>query len=78
MFRNYRAVAGDYPAAARRTFPGVAGLATVLCLSIFVTMRYGHGFDRGHHGSRIYRVNSYEQFLKQEPGRMLEVLGTLA
>jgi hypothetical protein len=55
----------------RNVFIGFAGLALGVCLSIFMIMQFGHGFDREHRGSRIYRVNSYEQFLKQEPGRVV-------
>jgi hypothetical protein len=75
MFRNYR----NYRVPVRRTFIGVAGLALGVCVSIFLILQYGQGFDRGHRGSRIYRVNSYEQFLRQEPGKVVPaVLGAVA
>jgi putative ABC transport system permease protein len=54
------------------TFVNVLGLAlgVCACLVIWVIVRYEFSFDRGHpDGNRIYRVNSYEQFLKNEPKR---------
>jgi hypothetical protein len=65
----------------RNMFIRVAGVAIGVCvfIGIFLALQYGHGFDRGHRGSRIYKVNSYEQFLKQEPGRVVPaVLGAVA
>jgi putative ABC transport system permease protein len=52
------------------TLVNVLGLAlgVCACLVIWVIVRYELSFDRGHpDGNRIYRVNSYEQFLKNEP-----------
>ena len=52
------------------TLVNVLGLAlgVCACLVIWVIVRYEFSFDRGHpDGNRIYRVNSYEQFLKNEP-----------
>lgn len=52
------------------TFVNVLGLAlgVCACLVIWVIARYEFSFDRGHpDGNRIYRINSYEQFLKNEP-----------
>lgn len=52
------------------TLVNVFGLALGICacLVIWVIVHYEFGFDRGHPGrNRIYRVNSYEQFLKNEP-----------
>lgn len=52
------------------TFVNVLGLAlgVCACLVIWVIARYELSFDRGHpDGNRIYRVNSYEQFLQHEP-----------
>jgi putative ABC transport system permease protein len=52
------------------TFVNVLGLAlgVCACLVIWVIARYEFSFDRGHSGgNRIYRVNSYEQFLKNVP-----------
>jgi putative ABC transport system permease protein len=54
------------------TLVNVLGLAlgVCACLVIWVIVRYEFSFDRGHpDGSRIYRINSYEQFLKNEPKR---------
>ena len=40
-------------------------LGIYACLVIWVTLRYDPGFDRGQpEGKRIYRINSYEQFMK--------------
>jgi putative ABC transport system permease protein len=55
------------------TLINVLGLALGICacLVIWVIVRYEFSFDRGHpEGKRIYRINSYEQFLKDEPERM--------
>jgi putative ABC transport system permease protein len=55
------------------TLVNVLGLALGICacLAIWVIVHYEFSFDRGHPGgSRIYRVNSYEQFLKNEPRRV--------
>ena len=78
MFRSYRGIPGNYRVPvrhyripARRMIIRVAGFALGVCVSIFLIVQYGHGIDRGHRGSRIYRVNSYEQFLKQEPGKVV-------
>jgi putative ABC transport system permease protein len=52
------------------TLVNVLGLAlgVCACLVIWVIVRYELSFDRGHpDGNRIYRVDSYEQFLKNEP-----------
>jgi hypothetical protein len=51
------------------TLVNVLGLAmgVCACLVIWVIARYEFSFDRGHpDGNRIYRINSYEQFLKNE------------
>jgi len=55
------------------TFVNVLGLALGICacLVIWVIVRYEFSFDRNHpDGSRIYRLNSYEQFMKGEPERL--------
>lgn len=55
------------------TLINVLGLALGICacLVIWVIVRYEFSFDRGHPESRrIYRINSYEQFLKDEPERL--------
>ncbi|HXB95220.1 MAG TPA: ABC transporter permease [Puia sp.] len=51
------------------TFVNVAGLALGICacLVIWVIVHYEFSFDRNHpDGKRIYRINSYEQILKNE------------
>ena len=55
------------------TLVNVLGLALGICacLVIWVIVRYEFSFDRNHpDGSRIYRLNSYFQILKNEPGRL--------
>jgi hypothetical protein len=55
------------------TLVNLLGLALGICacLVIWVILHFEFGFDGGHPaGSRIYRVNSYEQFLKNEPRGM--------
>ncbi|HXB93097.1 MAG TPA: ABC transporter permease, partial [Puia sp.] len=55
------------------SFVNVLGLALGICacLVIWVIVRYEFSFDRNHpDGSRIYRLNSYEQFMKGEPERL--------
>ena len=52
------------------TLVNVLGLALGICacLVIWVIVRYEFSFDRNHpDGARIYRLNSYEQFMKNEP-----------
>ena len=56
------------------TLVNVLGLALGICgcLVIWVIVRYEFSFDRNHPGgSRIYRLNSYEQFMKNEPERLV-------
>ncbi|MDO6433447.1 ABC transporter permease [Flavitalea sp. BT771] len=56
------------------TLVNVLGLALGICacLVIWVIVRYEFSFDRNHPGgSRIYRVNTYEQFIKNEPERLV-------
>jgi putative ABC transport system permease protein len=55
------------------TLVNVLGLALGICacLVIWVIVRYEFSFDRNHPGgNRIYRINSYEQFMKNEPERL--------
>jgi putative ABC transport system permease protein len=48
-------------------FFGLA-LGICACFVIWVIVRYEFSFDRGHpDANRIYRINSYEQFMKDEP-----------
>jgi len=52
----------------------VIGLALGICacMVIWVIVRYEFSFDRNHpDGSRIYRINSYEQFIKDEPAQLV-------
>jgi ABC-type antimicrobial peptide transport system permease subunit len=54
------------------TLVNVLGLAmgVCACLVIWVIARYEFSFDRGHpDGYRIYRINSFEQYLKNESKR---------
>ena len=56
------------------TFANVLGLVLGICtcLVIWVIVRYEFSFDRNHpDGSRIYRINSYERFIKDEPERLV-------
>jgi len=56
------------------TLINVLGLALGICacLVIWVIVRYEFSFDRNHPDSqRIYRINSYEQLLKDEPEHMV-------
>ncbi len=55
------------------TLVNVLGLALGICacLVIWVVVRYEFSFDRNHpDGSRIYRINSYMQILKNDPERL--------
>jgi putative ABC transport system permease protein len=55
------------------TLINVLGLALGICACfvIWAIVRYEFSFDRGHPESkRIYRINSYEQFIKDEPERL--------
>ena len=55
----------------------VLGLALGICacLVIWVIVRYEFGFDRGHPESgRIYRINSYQHFMKDEPEHVTTVV----
>ncbi|PWT72236.1 MAG: hypothetical protein C5B59_16145 [Bacteroidetes bacterium] len=55
------------------TLVNVAGLAlgTCACLVIWVVVHYEFSFDRDRPDrDRIYRINSYEQLLKNEPERL--------
>ena len=55
------------------TVVNVLGLALGICacLVIWVVVRYEFSFDRNHpDGSRVYRINSYMQILKDEPERL--------
>lgn len=52
----------------------VLGLALGICacLVIWTIVRYEFSFDRGHPNSQqVYRINSYEQYLKDEPERLV-------
>lgn len=55
-----------------RTLPVIRvmlGLFFAAVLWAMVHYRFGSYFDRAHSGrSRIYRVNSYEQFMKEKAG----------
>jgi hypothetical protein len=47
----------------------VLGLFFCAVLWVMTNYRLGSYFDRAHSGgSRIYRVNSYEQFMKEKAG----------
>lgn len=59
------------------TLINVAGLALGICACfvIWIIVRYEFSFDRGHpESNRIYRINSYEQFMKDEPERLAPVV----
>ena len=74
MFRSYWTIA--WRTLVRNkiyTLVNVAGLTLGICacLVIWVIVHYEFSFDRDHpDGNRIYRINSYEQFLKNEPERV--------
>jgi len=56
------------------TLVNVLGLALGICacLVIWVIVHYEFSFDRDHpDGALIYRVNSYEQFMKSQPEQMV-------
>src|SRR5580692_11894078 len=71
MFKSYWTSAWRTLVRNRRyTLINVVGLALGICacLVIWVIVRYEFSFDRGHpEGARIYRINSFEQFMKDEP-----------
>lgn len=47
-------------------------LGICACLVIWVIVRYEFSFDREHpYADRIYTINSYEQFMKDEPERLV-------
>jgi len=47
-------------------------LGICACLVIWAIVRYEFSFDRSHpSGQRIYRINSYERYLKDEPEHLL-------
>jgi putative ABC transport system permease protein len=55
------------------TLVNVAGLALGICacLVIWVIVHYEFSFDRDHpEGNRIYRLNSYLQFMKNQPEQL--------
>jgi putative ABC transport system permease protein len=55
------------------TLVNVAGLALGICacLVIWVIVHYEFSFDRDHpEGNRIYRLNTYLQFMKNEPEQL--------
>ena len=50
-------------------------LGICACLVIWAIVRYEFSFDRDHPaGQRVYRINSYERFLKDEPEHLLPVV----
>jgi len=56
------------------TLINVLGLALGICACLVIStiVRYEFSFDRNHpDGQRVYRINSYEQLLKDEPGHMI-------
>jgi len=56
------------------TLINVLGLALGICACLVISaiIRYEFSFDRNHpDGQRIYRLNSYEQLLKDEPEHMV-------
>ena len=56
------------------TVINVLGLALGICacLVIWVIVRYEFSFDRNHpDGERTYRIVSYEQYMKDEPERLM-------
>jgi putative ABC transport system permease protein len=55
------------------TLVNVAGLALGICacLVIWVIVHYEFSFDRNHpEGNRIYRINTYLQFMKNQPEQL--------
>lgn len=74
MFKIVRAGAGRLPGR-RKAFSVTYILGLTLCIGLCVVLwavahyEFGFYFDRAHSGgSRIYRVNSYEQFIKEKAG----------
>jgi hypothetical protein len=74
MFNINRAGARLLPGH-RKAFSITSILGFALCIGFCVVLwavahyEFGFYFDRAHsRGSRIYRVNSYEQFIKQKTG----------
>jgi ABC-type lipoprotein release transport system permease subunit len=78
MFKSYWTIAWRTLVRNRiYTFVNVAGLALGICacLVIWVVVHYEFSFDRDRPGrARIYRINSYEQFLKNEPEHLTTVV----
>ena len=59
------------------TLINVLGLALGICacLVIWVIVRYEFSFDRGHpESARIYRINSYQRIMKDEPEHVVPVV----
>ena len=78
MFKSYWTIAWRTLARNRvYTLVNVAGLAFGICacLVIWVVVHYEFSFDRDRPDrDRIYRINSYEQFLKNEPEHISPVV----
>ena len=75
MFKSYWTIAWRTLVRNRiYTLVNVAGLALGICacLVIWVVVHYEFSFDRNHPGgARIFRVNSYEQYMKDEPEQLV-------
>ena len=80
MFRSYWTIAWRTVTRNRvYTLINVFGLALGICACfvIWVIVRYEFSFDRGHpDANRVYRINSYEQFMKDEPEHLTPAVQT--
>jgi hypothetical protein len=78
MFKSYWTIAWRTLVRNRiYTLVNVSGLALGICacLVIWVVVHYEFSFDRDRPDrDRIYRINSYEQFLKNEPEHLTTVV----
>jgi putative ABC transport system permease protein len=74
MFKNYWTIAWRMLVRNKiYTLVNVAGLALGICacLVIWVIVHYEFSFDRDHpDGARIYRINSFLQFMKDQPEQL--------
>ncbi len=74
MFNLMKAGAGRKPGRRRAFYLFGLMLSLFLCAAFWAVAHYQFGFylDREHpKGSRIYRVNSYEQFIKKKTGEAM-------
>ena len=74
MFNSKRAGAGRMPGRSRAFYIFGLMLSLFLCAAFWAIAHYQFGFyfDREHpKGSRTYRVDSYEQFIKRKTGETI-------